>query len=151
MTKRLRNAVMLYATIVAATAIPSGPAAAQDGAPPPPWTVIEGACSDWKGTWAMQHVGPGHWIGTQVLKVVTKGCDGHPLGYQNVANIDFVTHHDRSFKATATNPKDGSVCRISGTVTSPNGASGSYVCDGPDSKPRNILINAPKPFFNMGE
>ena len=151
MSKRFQNPFMLCATLVAASAIPALPALADNGAPPPPWNVTMGKCSDWKGSWAMQHVGPGHWIGTSVIKVVGTTCASHSLGYQQTANVEFVTHRDRTWTATTTNTKGGPDCTYSGTVTSPTGASGTYHCGGDTGPGANMLINAPKPFFNMNE
>ena len=110
MSKRFQNPFMLCATLVAASAIPALPALADNGAPPPPWNVTMGKCSDWKGSWAMQHVGPGHWIGTSVIKVVGTTCASHSLGYQQTANVEFVTHRDRTWTATTTNTKGGPDC-----------------------------------------
>jgi hypothetical protein len=112
------------------------------------WTVTSGTCGDWKGTWAMQHVGSGHWIGTEVATVKTHKCTGSAVGTQLTGTVDFSTYADRTWKATDTNTANGSHCQYSGTISSGTSAAGTYRCGGPSGELANITIISPTPFYN---
>jgi hypothetical protein len=111
------------------------------------WTVTSGTCGDWHGTWAMQHVGPGHWIGTEVATVVSRKCTGSAMGAQLSGSVDFSTYANRTWKATDTNTQNGSHCQYSGSVTSNTTAAGTYKC-GANGQNSNISIASPVAFFN---
>jgi hypothetical protein len=111
------------------------------------WTVVSGTCGDWRGTWAMQHVGPGHWIGTSVGTVVSKKCTGSAMGTQLTATVDFSTYGNRTWKATDTNTQNGSHCQYSGSIPSGNSAVGTYRC-GNNGQLSNISIISQSAFYN---
>jgi hypothetical protein len=112
------------------------------------WSVTAGVCGDWSGTWAMQHVGSGHWIGTVVATVKSNHCSSTPIGTQLTATVDFSTFADRTWKATDTNTANGSHCQYSGAINSHNSAAGTYRCGGPSGVLSNIMINSPEDFYN---
>jgi hypothetical protein len=111
------------------------------------WTVTQGTCGDWSGTWAMQHVGPGHWIGTSVITVKSRRCTGSAMGAQLTATVDFTTYVNRTWRAIDTNTQNGSHCQYSGSVNSDNNASGTYRCGG-NGQLSNISIISPTAFYN---
>jgi hypothetical protein len=121
----------------------AGPAQAQTQT----WSVTLGVCGDWEGTWAMQHVGSGHWIGTSVIHVKSHQCTSTPIGTQLTATVDFSTFGDRTWKATDTNTANSSHCQYSGQVNSHNSAAGTYRC-GASGVQSNIMINSPVDFYN---
>jgi len=112
------------------------------------WTVTQGVCGDWRGTWAMQHAGPGHWIGTSIIKVVGQQCTGRPIGTQITANVDFQTNSDLSWTASTTNTNNADDCRYSGTVNENTAATGTYRCGGSNGQLSNISIVSPTAFYN---
>jgi len=132
-------ALMVFSALAASP----GPAQAQTEN----WTVTAGTCGDWRGTWAMQHVGPGHWIGTSVITVVSRKCTGSAMGAQLTASVDFTTYGNRTWKATDTNTQDGSHCHYAGSVTSDTTGAGNYTC-GANGQQSNISIASPVAFFN---
>jgi hypothetical protein len=112
------------------------------------WTVTLGVCSDWSGGWNMQHVGPGHWIGTSVITVRSNQCTHTPIGTQLSANLDFTTYANRTWRATDTNMSNGSHCQYSGSINSNNSSgTGTYTC-GVNGQLSHIIITSPIPFFN---
>jgi hypothetical protein len=111
------------------------------------WSVTAGVCGDWSGNWAMQHVGSGHWIGTEVSTVKSNHCSSTRIGTQLTASVDFTTYADRTWKATDTNTANGSHCTYKGTINSHNSAAGTYTC-GPNGVLSNIMINSPVDFYN---
>ena len=111
------------------------------------WRVTAGVCGDWTGTWAMQHVGPGHWIGTSVITVRSHQCTSTPTGTQLTATVDFTTYCNRTWRATDTNTGNGSHCQYSGNVNSGNSAAGTYRCGG-NGQQSNITIISPSAFYN---
>ena len=133
--------VMSGAALVVASLVAAGSAKAQSVQT---WTVTEGVCADWQGNWAMQHVGPGHWIGTSVIKVVGQQCTHRPIGTQIAADVDFKTYGNRTWTASTTSTQNGPDCQYSGTIASGNLASGTYRCGGPSS---NIRITSEVPFY----
>ena len=131
--------------LAAVSALALGPVPAQ--AQTQTWSVNLGVCGDWTGTWAMQHVGPGHWIGTSVIKVKSQQCTSTPVGTQLTATVDFSTFADRTWKATDTDTTNGRHCQYSGQVNSHNGAAGTYRC-GASGVLSNIMITSPMDFYN---
>jgi hypothetical protein len=111
------------------------------------WTVTLGVCSDWVGTWNMQHVGPGHWLGTSVISVRSNQCTRTPIGTRLIANVDFTTFVNRTWRATDTNTANGSHCQYSGSVNSQTSASGAYTC-GVSGQQSHIIITSPVAFYN---
>lgn len=111
------------------------------------WTVTLGVCSDWVGTWNMQHVGPGHWLGTSIISVRSNQCTHTPIGTQLTANVDFSTFADRTWKATDTNTANGSHCQYSGSVSAQTRAAGGYTC-GFNGQQSHIVITSPIAFYN---
>jgi hypothetical protein len=132
-------AVMAFSTL----AVSPVPAQAQTEN----WTASQGVCGDWRGTWAMQHVGSGHWIGTSVITVRSHQCTSTPIGTQLTATVDFSTYGNRTWKATDTNTKNGSHCQYSGAISSKNSAAGTYRC-GAGGQLSNIQIVSPSDFYN---
>jgi hypothetical protein len=141
----VKSKLVVAAVFAAFSALAASPATVQ--AQPQSWTVTAGTCGDWRGTWAMQHVGPGHWIGTAVSTVVGQRCTGSRMGTQLTATVDFTTYGNQTWKATDTNTANGSHCQYSGAVTSHNTASGTYRC-GTNGELSNITINSPVAFYN---
>lgn len=95
----------------------------------------------------MQHVGPGHWIGTSVIKVKSNQCTSTRIGTQLTATVDFSTFADRTWKATDTSTANGSHCQYSGQVNSHNSAAGTYRC-GTNGVQSNIMITSTTDFYN---
>jgi hypothetical protein len=139
----MKLSIVAAAGLVALSMLAAAPAQAQTEN----WTVTSGTCGDWRGTWAMQHVGPGHWIGTSVATVVSRKCTGSAMGAQLTASVDFSTYGDRTWKATDTNTQNGSHCHYSGSVTSGTTAAGTYTC-GVNGQTSSINIASPTPFYN---
>lgn len=137
----MSGAALVGASLVAAG---SGSAKAQSVQT---WTVTEGVCADWQGNWGMQHVGPGHWIGTSVIRVVGQKCTPRPIGTQIAANVDFKTYGNRTWTASTTNTQNAQDCQYSGTVDSGNLATGTYRCGGPTGASSNIRITSEVPFY----
>jgi hypothetical protein len=111
------------------------------------WTVTAGVCGDWSGTWAMQHVGSGHWIGTEVSTVKSNHCSSTRIGTQLTATVDFGTYSNSTWTATDTNTANGSHCTYKGTVNGHNSATGTYTC-GVNGVLSKITIVSPVAFFN---
>ncbi len=135
--------IVAAAGLVALSTLTAAPAQAQTEN----WTVTQGTCGDWRGTWAMRHVGPGHWIGTSVITVISRRCTGSAMGAQLVATVDFRTYGNRTWNATDANTQNGSRCQYSGSVTSDNSAAGTYRCGG-NGQLSNISIVSPNAFYN---
>jgi hypothetical protein len=139
----MKLSILAAAGVAALSSLAAVPAQAQTQT----WTVVSGTCGDWHGTWAMQHVGPGHWIGTSVATVVTRKCTGSAMGAQLTASVDFSTYGNQTWKATDTNTQNGSHCYYSGSVTSHTTAAGTYTC-GTNGQKSSISIASPVAFFN---
>jgi hypothetical protein len=141
----VKSIFLAAGALVACSTLAASPVPAQ--ADPQNWTVTAGVCSDWTGTWAMQHVGSGHWIGTEVSKVTSNKCTTTPIGTQMTGTIDFSTYANRTWKATDTNSANGSHCQFSGSVNSGNSAAGTYRC-GANGVLSNIMITSTTDFYN---
>src|ERR1700722_6363782 len=111
----VRVSIVAVAACVAFASRAASPVSAQAA---DVWQVTQGVCGDWKGTWVMEHVGPGHWMGKSVIRVESNQCSHSPIGTQLVANVDFTTRVDRTWTATGTDAGTGRQCRYSGAVTS---------------------------------
>ena len=140
----MRVSIVAVAACVAFASLAASPVSAQAA---DVWQVTQGVCGDWKGTWVMEHVGPGHWMGKSVIRVESNQCSHSPIGTQLVSNVDFTTRVDRTWTATGTDAGTGRQCRYSGAVTSGNSAAGAYVCGG-SSQQANITITSAYKFYN---
>ena len=142
--KFIAGAALIASLTVAGSRVPAEAQSVQA------WTVSAGLCSDWRGTWAMQHAGPGHWIGTSVLRVVGNQCTRRPIGTQITADVDFRTFGNHTWTATTTHTDNATDCRYSGRVNANNAAAGTYSCAGQTNARSNILITSPAAFYKMG-
>ncbi len=144
-TRIIAGIGLLASSIVTAGDVPAQAQSVQT------WTISAGLCSDWQGAWAMQHVGPGHWIGTSVIKVVSNRCTRRPIGTQITADVDFQSYASRKWSASTTRTNNASDCQYSGTVNSDNAAAGTYACIGQTGARSNIMITSPTSFYKMGQ
>jgi len=89
------------------------------------WSIKEGVCSDWTGTWRLTHAGDSVWTGTVEQRHVGGPCAG-ASGAILTANLKVIIA-GRNFAAAKTNSSDGNDCNYFGTIDT-HAVTGRYMC-----------------------